>query len=27
LHWIWYIFPQFEGLGQSSMSRRTRSRA
>jgi uncharacterized protein (DUF1810 family) len=21
-HWIWYIFPQFEGLGQSSMSRR-----
>jgi uncharacterized protein (DUF1810 family) len=21
-HWIWYIFPQFEGLGSSSMSRR-----
>jgi uncharacterized protein (DUF1810 family) len=21
-HWIWYIFPQFEGLGFSSMSRR-----
>jgi uncharacterized protein (DUF1810 family) len=20
-HWIWYIFPQFEGLGFSSMSR------
>jgi uncharacterized protein (DUF1810 family) len=19
-HWMWYIFPQFEGLGQSSMS-------
>jgi uncharacterized protein (DUF1810 family) len=21
-HWMWYIFPQFEGLGQSSMSKR-----
>jgi uncharacterized protein (DUF1810 family) len=21
-HWMWYIFPQFDGLGQSSMSRR-----
>ena len=21
-HWMWYIFPQIEGLGQSSMSRR-----
>jgi uncharacterized protein (DUF1810 family) len=21
-HWMWYIFPQFEGLGSSSMSRR-----
>jgi uncharacterized protein (DUF1810 family) len=21
-HWMWYIFPQFEGLGHSSMSRR-----
>jgi uncharacterized protein (DUF1810 family) len=21
-HWIWYIFPQLAGLGQSSMSRR-----
>jgi uncharacterized protein (DUF1810 family) len=21
-HWMWYIFPQFEGLGYSSMSRR-----
>jgi uncharacterized protein (DUF1810 family) len=21
-HWMWYIFPQFEGLGFSSMSRR-----
>jgi uncharacterized protein (DUF1810 family) len=21
LHWIWYIFPQAAGLGQSSMSR------
>ena len=21
-HWIWYIFPQIEGLGFSSMSRR-----
>jgi uncharacterized protein (DUF1810 family) len=21
-HWIWYIFPQFDGLGFSSMSRR-----
>jgi uncharacterized protein (DUF1810 family) len=20
-HWIWYIFPQFEGLGSSPMSR------
>src|SRR5205823_9756527 len=20
-HWIWYIFPQFEGLGRSSMAR------
>src|SRR5215475_4786796 len=20
-HWIWYIFPQFEGLGHSAMSR------
>jgi uncharacterized protein (DUF1810 family) len=20
-HWMWYIFPQFDGLGQSSMSR------
>lgn len=21
-HWMWYIFPQFEGLGMSSTSRR-----
>jgi uncharacterized protein (DUF1810 family) len=21
-HWIWYIFPQFDGLGSSSTSRR-----
>lgn len=21
-HWMWYIFPQLSGLGQSSMSRR-----
>jgi uncharacterized protein (DUF1810 family) len=21
-HWIWYIFPQFDGLGQSSVSKR-----
>ena len=21
-HWMWYIFPQIEGLGHSSMSRR-----
>ena len=21
-HWMWYIFPQFRGLGSSSMSRR-----
>jgi uncharacterized protein (DUF1810 family) len=21
-HWMWYVFPQFEGLGQSEMSRR-----
>jgi uncharacterized protein (DUF1810 family) len=21
-HWIWYIFPQFDGLGNSSMSKR-----
>jgi len=21
-HWMWYIFPQFDGLGFSSMSRR-----
>jgi uncharacterized protein (DUF1810 family) len=21
-HWMWYILPQFEGLGQSSMSKR-----
>ena len=21
-HWMWYIFPQFDGLGYSSMSRR-----
>jgi len=21
-HWMWYIFPQIEGLGQSPMSRR-----
>jgi uncharacterized protein (DUF1810 family) len=21
-HWIWYIFPQFDGLGFSSMSKR-----
>jgi len=21
-HWIWYIFPQLQGLGQSSMARR-----
>src|SRR4051812_12225496 len=21
-HWMWYIFPQFHGLGFSSMSRR-----
>jgi uncharacterized protein (DUF1810 family) len=21
-HWIWYIFPQLDGLGSSSMSRR-----
>src|SRR5262245_23864441 len=20
-HWMWYVFPQFEGLGQSSTSR------
>jgi uncharacterized protein (DUF1810 family) len=28
-HWMWYIFPQYEGLGQSAMSRRyaIRSRA
>jgi uncharacterized protein (DUF1810 family) len=28
-HWMWYIFPQHEGLGQSAMSRRyaIRSRA
>lgn len=22
LHWMWYVFPQFDGLGSSSMSRR-----
>src|SRR6187551_198492 len=21
-HWMWYIFPQVDGLGQSAMSRR-----
>lgn len=21
-HWMWYVFPQFDGLGMSSMSRR-----
>lgn len=21
-HWMWYVFPQIDGLGQSSMSRR-----
>ena len=21
-HWMWYVFPQFAGLGQSSMSQR-----
>jgi uncharacterized protein (DUF1810 family) len=21
-HWMWYVFPQFEGLGQSDISRR-----
>jgi uncharacterized protein (DUF1810 family) len=21
-HWIWFVFPQFEGLGHSQMSRR-----
>ena len=21
-HWMWYIFPQFDGLGRSEMSRR-----
>jgi len=21
-HWIWYVFPQIDGLGQSDMSRR-----
>lgn len=21
-HWMWYVFPQFEGLGSSSVSRR-----
>ena len=21
-HWMWYIFPQIEGLGSSAMSRR-----
>ena len=21
-HWMWYVFPQFEGLGFSSMSQR-----
>jgi uncharacterized protein (DUF1810 family) len=21
-HWMWYVFPQFEGLGESAMSRR-----
>jgi uncharacterized protein (DUF1810 family) len=28
-HWMWYVFPQYEGLGQSAMSRRyaIRSRA
>ena len=28
-HWMWYIFPQYEGLGHSAMSRRyaIRSRA
>jgi uncharacterized protein (DUF1810 family) len=28
-HWMWYIFPQFDGLGSSAMSRRyaIRSRA
>jgi uncharacterized protein (DUF1810 family) len=28
-HWMWYVFPQFEGLGLSAMSRRyaIRSRA
>jgi uncharacterized protein (DUF1810 family) len=28
-HWMWYIFPQYEGLGSSAMSRRyaIRSRA
>ena len=22
LHWMWYIFPQIEGLGSSAMSQR-----
>ena len=28
-HWMWYVFPQFEGLGSSTLSRRyaIRSRA
>ena len=26
-HWMWYIFPQIDGLGSSAMSRRYRSRA
>jgi len=21
-HWMWFVFPQFEGLGESAMSRR-----
>ena len=21
-HWMWYIFPQIQGLGQSAISRR-----
>ena len=26
-HWMWFIFPQIEGLGISSISRHTRSKA
>ena len=24
-HWMWFIFPQFEGLGQSSKSQHARA--